>query len=65
MSHERNRTHDVIQALGPVIGGSTASADLRQQLGIPNTVLQAANHHGIWDVTALLPYLKSVTISAP
>ena len=47
-----------VNILGRVIGSGAASVALRQQYAIPNTVLQAANHAGIWDVTALLPYIK-------
>lgn len=51
----------IIELLGTVTGSGSASAALQKQLGIPASVLQAANHHGIWDVTALLPYLKNVS----
>jgi|HubBroStandDraft_3_1064219.scaffolds.fasta_scaffold53604_2 hypothetical protein len=57
-----SRQQHVIQALGQVTGSSDASARLRQQLGIPESVLQAANHNGIWDVTALLPYMLNVRV---
>jgi hypothetical protein len=53
------RSQRVIELLGTVIGSSSTCAQTVQQLGIPNHVLQAANHHGIWDVTALLPYISN------
>lgn len=59
---KNSRQHDVIQALGQVTASSNASAKLRDQLGIPEHVIQAANHNGIWDVTALLPYMKNVRV---
>jgi len=52
------RSQRVIQIIGTVISSGPASTALQQQYGIPDSVLQAANHHGIWDVTALLPYVK-------
>lgn len=55
-----NRQNHVIELLGRIVGSGTASAVLRSQYGIPDSVLKTADHHGIWDVTALLPYLKNV-----
>jgi hypothetical protein len=48
----------VIQILGQVTSSGPAAVALQAQYGIPQSVLQAANHNGIWDVTALLPYVK-------
>lgn len=55
------QAQQVIELLGVVTGTGSASAALQKKLGIPVHVIQAANHHGIWDVTALLPYLKNVS----
>ena len=53
------RSEQIIELIGTLISSSNASAVLQAQYGIPRSVVQAANHHGIWDVTALLPYLAN------
>jgi hypothetical protein len=46
-----------IQILGKIIGSGNAAAILQKQYGIPISVIQAANHGGVWNVTGLLPYI--------
>lgn len=53
------RAQRVIELLGTVTSSGPAASALQQQYDIPAHVLQAANHHGIWDVTALMAYFKN------
>lgn len=52
------RSHQIIQILGILTGSGQGAAALRTEYAIPNSVMKAAYHNGIWDVTALLPYIK-------
>lgn len=53
-----SRSHQIIQLMGILVGAGDASARLRAQYGIPESVIKGAYHNGVWDVTALLPYIK-------
>ena len=55
------RSEQIIELIGTIISSSNAATILKTQYGIPDSVVRAANHQGIWDVTALLPYLINAT----
>lgn len=52
------RSHQIIQLMGVLTGSGNGSARAQKQYAIPASVLKAAYRNGIWDVTALLPYIK-------
>lgn len=53
-----SRSHQIIQLVGILTSSSGASVRLQKQYGIPASVMQAAYKNGVWDVTAILPYIK-------